>query len=161
MLWQWTGGDEGSQWRPFAPPCIWMMCDIKKQVQHRATKLVNGMSDLSYNKRLIRVGIPSLQYRRIRSDMIQVFKILHGLEDTNPDFYFQRSNITQTRGHQWKLIKPRGKTTRHISTFCYRIINSWNSLSDPVVSASSLNIFKSRLNNFWKNHPLKFSPDCF
>ena len=46
-------------------------------VQRRATKLVPNLADLSYPQRLRHLGIPSLQYRRIRADMIQVYKIMH------------------------------------------------------------------------------------
>ena len=46
-------------------------------VQRRATKLVPNLADLFYPQRLRHLGISSLQYRRIRADMIQVYKIMH------------------------------------------------------------------------------------
>ena len=37
----------------------------------------------------------------------------------------------------------------------------WNSLSEDVVSAPSVDSFKQRLNKFWKDHPLKFDTFFF
>ena len=39
------------------------------------------MSDLSYEDRLRALKLPSLGYRRVRGDMIEVFKITHGFYD--------------------------------------------------------------------------------
>ena len=73
--------------------CVWSPYtknDTRKleQVQRRATRLVQSMHGLPYTERLIKLGIPSLQYRRLRNDMIQVFKILHGMEETGSRFFF-------------------------------------------------------------------------
>ena len=43
-----------------------------ENVQRRATKRVRSISDLSYTGRLKKIGMPSLEYRRIRADVIQV-----------------------------------------------------------------------------------------
>ena len=45
------------------------------------------------------------------------------------------------------------------NSFSHRIVNTWNSLSEEVVSADSINSFKDRLNKFWKDEPGKFNPD--
>ena len=46
--------------------------------------------------------------------------------------------------------------TRKFS-FTNRIISSWNSLSDSVVSANIVNTFKNRLDRFWKNQEIQFN----
>lgn len=58
-------------WRPH------YIKDIKllEQVQHRATKCIEGMYNLSYEERLHQLKLPSLEYRRIRGDLIEVFKM--------------------------------------------------------------------------------------
>ena len=43
-----------------------------ENIQRRATKLIPGLSDLSYEDRLHRLKLPSLSYRRSRGDMIEV-----------------------------------------------------------------------------------------
>ena len=37
---------------------------------------------LTYEKRLRKLKLPTLVYRKIRGDMIEVFKMLHGFYDT-------------------------------------------------------------------------------
>jgi len=49
--------------------------DLEK-VQMHATKLVISIKNLTYKDRLKRLKLPTLKYRRIRGDMIEVYKIL-------------------------------------------------------------------------------------
>ena len=49
--------------------------EIIENVQRRATKLVLGLSELSYPDRLRKLKLPTLAYRRARGDMIQVHKM--------------------------------------------------------------------------------------
>ena len=46
-------------------------------VQRRATKLVAGMKDFNYNDRLKILGLQRLEERRMRSDLIETFKIVN------------------------------------------------------------------------------------
>jgi len=51
-----------------------------EKVQRRATKLVQGLKYKQYGDRLKLLGITSLQKRRIRGDLIQVFRIVKGFD---------------------------------------------------------------------------------
>lgn len=44
-----------------------------ESIQRRATKLVKDLSSLSYEERMLQLGISTLIYRRERADMIQLF----------------------------------------------------------------------------------------
>ena len=64
----------------FGMESVYVICHIKdlEKVQKRATKMIKACQHLSYNKRLIYLKLPTLTFRRIRGDMIEVYKILNG-----------------------------------------------------------------------------------
>ena len=92
--------------------------DVRKieSIQRRATKLVPIVKDLSYENRLKTLGLPTLEYRRDRYDMIQVYKALHDIDDIKWQNMFTLS-ANQTRGHHLKLVKKRCNTTQRLNTF--------------------------------------------
>ena len=83
---------------------------ILENVQRRATKLMPAISHLSYEERSIYLGLPSLEYRRPRADMIQVYKILHSQDKTTNTKLLELSNYNRTRGNNIKLFKKSSKT---------------------------------------------------
>ena len=81
-----------------------------ENVQRRATNSIPGLKDLNYEQRLRHIKLPSLSYRRIRGDMIDVFKICHDIYDrevTEGLLYFIEEN--HTRGHRFKFFKKRSR----------------------------------------------------
>ena len=52
-----------------------------EKVQRRATKIIHEFKDLEYSERLFRLKLDSLNFRRRRADLIQVFKILKNKEN--------------------------------------------------------------------------------
>jgi hypothetical protein len=69
-------------WNPYLKKHI----DMIENIQRRATKLIPGLSNLSYEDRLRRLKLPSLSYRRSRGDMIEVYKIMSGKYDPEISF---------------------------------------------------------------------------
>ena len=68
------------------------------------------MHKLSYEERLRELDLPSLEFRRIRGDMIETFKILTNIYDpiTTKDLF--TVNKASTRSHSLKILKPRFNT---------------------------------------------------
>lgn len=93
--------------------------------------------------------------------MVQVYKIFDGIDKIEPDKLFTLASHRTTRGHSFKLFKPRARLNTRRQSFSNRIVDTWNSLPDTVVRAPSLNSFKSRLNLHWKHHQLKFTAACY
>ena len=126
-----------------------------EKVQRRATKLVPQLMELSYPERLRELNLTTLYYRRKRTDMIQVYRIVHNIDKIDYDLFFIK-NDNGTRGHDEKLDKPRANTKIRQNSFSHRIINDWNALSDNTVNSPSINSFKNALEKEWINDPTKF-----
>ena len=65
------------------------------------------------------------------------------------DEFFKLSQQT-TRGHPLKLYKQHATKLTRINTFSNRIINDWNGLTSEIVTATSTNLFKNKLDKQWK-----------
>jgi ribonucleases P/MRP protein subunit RPP40 len=96
--------------------------------------------------------LTTLVKRRARGDLIETFKILSGRELISKELFFQPAPAHYgLRGHSMKIYKPCCRTVLRKSFFSLRVIDDWNSLPQSVVSASSVNEFKNRLDKFWHN----------
>ena len=113
----------------------------------RATK--PGFYDKPYKERLAAIKNPSMRYRRMRGDMILVYKILRGGNQSLRNLFM--INESRTRDHNFKLYKPLAQTTIRKHFFSIRVINNWNKLPYEVVNAVSLDSFKSKLDNAWED----------
>ena len=82
---------------------------ILENVQRRATRLVKCVRNKSYQERFTFLGLPTLEYRRERADMVQVFKIMHDIDKVDKGKLFQMSECNTTRGHSLKLFKKRSR----------------------------------------------------
>ena len=59
-----------------------------ENAQRRATRLVPELRGLSYRERLVELNLSTLDYRRKRFDIIQVFKIIHKIDDIDMNVFF-------------------------------------------------------------------------
>ena len=144
-----------SIWSPYRKRDI----DIIENVQRRATKMVPGLSGMSYEERLRALKLPTLSYRRVRGDMIEVYKLL------NNHYYYDSTQLLKlregntTRGNTMKLYKQRPRIDIRKYSFSHRVVDAWNSLPDSVISAKSLTSFEARLDRFWYNQDIKYTYD--
>ena len=125
-------------------PCSNKYINLIESVQRRVTKRLYGLSTLSYSDRLIALSLPSLRIRREYADLVQMYKIVHGLpaDRCRAGLTFIRS---RTRGHSFRLRKPRYKLRIRKATFFVRTVNLWNALPAGVVNSRSLVSFKHKL----------------
>ena len=130
-----------------------------EDVQRRATKSLAHIRDKSYSERLKILKLPCLEHRRRRGCMIETYKFMHGYYDTTkPEF--KKSNKEQLRGHSLKLDKTRCTTRIRANFLSNRITNDWNSLPNSVVTSPSIDTFKRRLDEHWKNIQTLYEPNC-
>jgi ribonuclease P/MRP protein subunit RPP40 len=124
---------------------------LLEKVQHRFTHLFSDLCSLTYEDRLDRLHLWSLEERRHRADLIEVYRILHGLSPFTADTFFAVAHDSRTRGHSLKLSRQHCKRDIRLHFFSERVIGCWNRLDETTVSAPSLNSFKSRLANYRRN----------
>ena len=124
---------------------------LVESVLRRATRVIPGLKDLTYEERLEKMKIPSMAYRRMRGDMIEVYKYTHEVYNLRSDM-FTVDEKSNTRGHEYKLEKHRCNTTLRQLFFSQRVVERWNKLPPTVVSAPSLNSFKNRLDAVYNQY---------
>ena len=121
-----------------------------EKVQERATKLVSGMKNLSYSQRLNNLNLYSLERRRLRGDLIEMYKIITGKEGIScQQFFEQARDCYGLRGHSLKLFVNRSRLDCRKYFFSKRLVGEWNRLPQQVVDTPSVNAFKNRLDYFW------------
>ena len=67
----------GAVWSPHLKRDI----ELLEKVQMRATRAFCQNRSLSYEDRLRSLKLPTLKFRRLRGDMIEIYKITHGIYD--------------------------------------------------------------------------------
>ncbi len=93
------------------PACsLSLVADINhlERIQRLATRSVTGMRHLHYEERLQRLGLHSLQRRRLRADLITAFTMFKGLLDIDPNLFFLSPARRGLRGYPlryWKQDK--------------------------------------------------------
>ena len=142
--------------RPHLEYCIqfWSPTNVKdadmlEGVQRRAPKVIPGLRKLSYGERLKRLGMLSLRRKRLRGDMIGVFKMIHCMDKVNLGKLFCIDEDGRTRRHSLCLkIRRHANSNMRLKFFTRRVINYWDQLTDEVVSSKSLSTFKIKLDKF-------------
>lgn len=148
--------------RPHLEYCVqawspYLLKDIKilEGVQRQATRMIWGMKGLSYKERLKALNLFSLERRRLRGDLIEVFKMtLHMSSSPITDLFVFRPH-TGLRGHKYTLEKVRSKLAIRYNFFSNRVVNSWNRLPSHLISCTTVDSFKRELDKEW----LKLFPD--
>ena len=134
--------------------------DLLERIQHRFTRMFGHLRKLEYNKRLQQLGLWSLEERRNRADLIEVYKMATGLSTVPLQRFFEISPVSHTRGHSVKLRKHHSSCDARHYFFSERVVTRWNSLSQEAVSAPSLNSFKNHLNKL-RHTKMGFFMDTF
>jgi len=80
-----------------------------------------------------------LKYRRLRGDMIEVYKILHD-SSVAPEL---PRNVSSTKGNKYKSQNHSFHYNFRKCSFAARVVNVWNSLPDHVVDINSFKQFET------------------
>ncbi|MFZ2537931.1 MAG: reverse transcriptase family protein, partial [Oscillospiraceae bacterium] len=134
---------------PAWSPCLINQINALESVQRKFTKRLPSFGELTYAERLTNLKLQSLEHRRLMIDLITVFKIVHGLVSLSfQDFFTFSPNVHSSRGHSLRFSVPLTRTNTRKFFFASRVINSWNSLPDKIVSSPNTQSFKNKLSKF-------------
>ena len=124
----------------------WMRKDIDRieGIQRFYTRKITGMGSLDYPARLLALHIQPLEVRRLHYDLIEAYKIIHGLSSLSFEAFFTWAPF-RGRGHSKKLSLPKPKLDARKYFFSVRVVHVWNSLPEHVVCSSSLPLFKNAI----------------
>ena len=91
------------------------------------------MRKCSFEERLFKLKLPSLEYRRYRGDMIQVNKIAYNHYDhISVKNLLTFSTDSRLRGHKFKIIKCQPNKQQFSNYFSNIYINNWNGLPSDI-----------------------------
>lgn len=142
-------------WSPFLMKYI----DKIERVQERATKLINGYGNLSYTERLKLLDLPTLRFRRLRGDLIEMYKHFYTYDKnalTGPSFNVRQRSSRKHKHQVNEAFLARRRGLRE-NSFYGRVARAWNSLPRDVAESKDINTFKNNLDRYLDNHPMKWN----
>ncbi|KAG5887003.1 hypothetical protein JTB14_003681 [Gonioctena quinquepunctata] len=124
---------------------------LLENVQRKLTKWVLHLHQKEYHNRLTALNLPTLKKRRQRGYLIQCYRILTDTFSVDLGYILSLNVDERLRGHSLKLLKEIFRTSIRQHFITNRVIHEWNSLTDNIVLAPSINVFKNRLDNYYNS----------
>ncbi len=133
-------------WNPYTRKGI----NKAESVQKRMCRMLPNVRHLPhYRDQLAFLGLMSMEARRLRYQLITMYKMYKGMTSLKLEDYFDRANLKKTRGHSCTLTHKFAKNNYRLNFFTISCVKYWNMLSEEDISAPSLSQFKRRLTLFF------------
>ena len=136
-------------WSPYYRKDI----DKLERVQRRVTKMIPRLRNKPYEERLEELNLFSLSKRRLRGDLIEIFKMFKGFDNLNINDYLTVDRTHATRSNGYKIVGKRFTSNEAKHFFFNRIVNVWNGLPANIADCNTIETFKKRLDKHLKNNP--------
>jgi len=114
-----------------------------------ATKMIQGMEQLSYEERLRELGLFILEKRRFQGDLIVTLQYINRAYKKDGDKLFRSACCIKTKS--FKLKRGGYRLDIRKTFFTRRVVKHWHRLPRQVVDAPSLETFKVRLDRALSN----------
>ena len=116
--------------------------------------MIRGLEHLYYEERLSKPGLFSLEKKRLRGDLINVYKYLKRGRQRDMVNLFSAGCRDRTRGNGHKLEHRKFRTNMQRNFFTVRVtrvMEHWKRLPREVVDSPSWEIFKTCLDTYLCN----------
>ena len=143
-------------WSPYKQKYIKLL----ERVQRRATKLVPELRNLEYAERLKRLGLTTLEERRVRGDMIQTYKFISRKEDIDPSVFFKMAR-PRPGAHGKKIFIQRPRLDVRKNFYSQRCGPKWNILEKKVIEAQKTGTFKKNFDKMAARRTLRTENDQY
>ena len=90
--------------------------ELIEKDQRRATKLLPELKNLDYPTRLRKLNLLSLVYRRERADVLQIYRIIHGLDHIDCNMFFELEEGTFSKNKKVRVDNRRWQCALGIRT---------------------------------------------
>ena len=142
--------------------CVWSPSEIGlinqiENVQKRFTKRIPALTNLGYSDRLRILKQDTLESRRLKTDLVQTYKIITGLDKINfEDFFSFRPHAYICKRNSRCLFPFHRNTSLRSNSFTFRVVPIWNTLPNNIVMSATLATFKNGLKSHDLSNFLKF-----
>ena len=107
----------------------------------------------SWNQRIQDLDLISLVQRRLRGQLIEVFKYLDRFSSASARGLFDYDLNDRISNNRAELIVKHFNTSVAHHFYSIKITTTWNALPNEVVSSRTVNSFKNSLDNHWSENP--------
>ena len=137
-------------WSPSAAEIIGIVENVQRRYTRIAfAKCFPSQTMPNYQQRLEKMGLKTLQYRRIEFDLYLCYKIVNGFSDIPFDNIFSFTKFrNRSRQHRFQLERALTTKTCVLRSFAFRVVQIWNNLPAKIVEARNFSVFKKRLSDF-------------
>ena len=136
---------------PSWSPWLFKDINILEKVQEKLVK--KGLQGKTYNERLLELDLLTLADWRTYLDLVETYKIIHGIKNSSPSFFFESTGtgsrrVTRMTGYPRNVVAQRCKLDIRKNFFTNRVAEPWNDLPSDIKDAPNVNCFKSKSKRF-------------
>ena len=122
--------------------------------------MIPSLRNTPYEERLKELNLFPLTQRRLRGDLIQVFKIIKGIDNMDCTKYFTIDRSNYTRGNGCKIVGKYFNSHESKNYFFNRVVNLWNGLPREVIDCNTVETFKHRIDKYFASNPRLVTFSC-